>query len=499
MIQKLKIVLTFTSVALLISCGTDTVIDDHGHSHDEVAISHTIWTDNTELFVEYKPFVVGQVTNFAAHFTHMSNFKAVEEGTVTVSLVDGQKGIRQSADAPSSPGIFRLSLQPNKVGVFSLIFDIQTPAYKDRVLIKNVKVYANEDEAIHDQPEAQEDQNEISYLKEQAWKTEFENAEVKRDTIFEVLKVGGEILPAPGDEITITATASGIVLYASDNVSAGVALSKGQHLFSISGGNITENNVEAEFTKAKARYDLAKSNFERKEKLYEEKAISKAAYDKALMEYNLEKSEFHNLSANYSKNGKSIKVPANGYLKHLFKNEGEFVEVGEPIAVVTQNKKLTIKAYVSQKDYPKLNAGVSSNFMFNGNVYSIEEFNGSLLSYGKNVTADHPKIPVYFELDNKGELLPGSFIEVWIKTQPLNNALKIPVSSLLESYGKHSVIVQTAGESFEQREVEIGVSDGQYVHIKKGLKEGERVVSKGAYQVKMASMSGQVPAHGHSH
>jgi CTP-dependent riboflavin kinase len=37
------------------------------------------------------------------------------------------------------------------------------------------------------------------------------------------------------------------------------------------------------------------------------------------------------------------------------------------------------------------------------------------------------------------------------------------------------------------------------VEILSGLAEGEMVVSIGAYQVKMASMSGQAPAHGHEH
>jgi len=115
------------------------------------------------------------------------------------------------------------------------------------------------------------------------------------------------------------------------------------------------------------------------------------------------------------------------------------------------------------------------------------------------VSHEHPKIPVYFEVDNTGELLAGSFIEVWIKMNPKSTALRISETALLENFGTYSVIVQTGGESFEKRDVEIGVSDGIYVEIISGLKEGERVVTEGAYQVKMASMSGALPEHGHSH
>ena len=44
-----------------------------------------------------------------------------------------------------------------------------------------------------------------------------------------------------------------------------------------------------------------------------------------------------------------------------------------------------------------------------------------------------------------------------------------------------------------------GKQSGSEVEITKGLSLGEVVVTKGVYQVKMASMSGQAPAHGHAH
>ena len=59
--------------------------------------------------------------------------------------------------------------------------------------------------------------------------------------------------------------------------------------------------------------------------------------------------------------------------------------------------------------------------------------------------------------------------------------------------------MQLSGESFERRAVIIGKRNGSEVEIINGLTAGEVVVTKGAYQVKMASMSGQVPAHGHDH
>lgn len=473
--------------------------DHHDHEAEAKVQSYTIWTDKSELFVEFEPLVVGEITTFMAHFTEMNHFKPVIEGSVTVSLIMGDEGIRQTVEMPSSPGIFKPALQPVESGVYDLLFEITTPAFSDEIMISDVEVFNSLDEAHAKIHGDEENANEITFLKEQAWKMEFANAEVEKDTVFNIIKTGGEILPAPGDEQMIVATANGVLIYTQKDLTIGANINQNQSLFIISGGGINENNVQTEFIKAKSNYDLAKSNYERKKELYETKAVAKSEYEEALLNFQLAESQYNNLASNYSKGGKSVNAPVKGYIKNLIKGEGEFVSIGEPVAIITQNEKLTLRADVNQLDYGLLSNDMSANFMFNNSIYKLSDFDGNLLSYGKAVNSSNGKIPVYFELSNMGNLLPGSFIEVFIKTQAKNNGVLIPVGALLEAYGQYSVIVQLTGESFEERNIQIGVSDGEKVEVVSGLKEGERVVTKGAYQVKMAAMSGQVPAHGHSH
>ena len=81
----------------------------------------------------------------------------------------------------------------------------------------------------------------------------------------------------------------------------------------------------------------------------------------------------------------------------------------------------------------------------------------------------------------------------------IKDALVIPYSSLIEEQGNYYAYVQTSGEGFQKRELELGVNDGIYVQILSGIKKNERVVTKGAYQIKLATMSGKMPAHGHEH
>jgi multidrug efflux pump subunit AcrA (membrane-fusion protein) len=65
--------------------------------------------------------------------------------------------------------------------------------------------------------------------------------------------------------------------------------------------------------------------------------------------------------------------------------------------------------------------------------------------------------------------------------------------------GRPVVFVQAAGETFLRRPVRLGIREGGYVQVLEGVSRGERVVARGAHLIRLAAMSGQVPAHGHVH
>jgi multidrug efflux pump subunit AcrA (membrane-fusion protein) len=65
--------------------------------------------------------------------------------------------------------------------------------------------------------------------------------------------------------------------------------------------------------------------------------------------------------------------------------------------------------------------------------------------------------------------------------------------------GRPYVFVQLGGESFARRYIEITTRDGDLVGVRAGLKPGERVVTRGAYDVQLASAAGGLPAEGHVH
>lgn len=464
-------------------------------------LAYTLYTENSELFVEFKPLVVGETSKFAAHFTVLGeNFKALTDAKITVSLIVGDQGIKNAVDAPSSPGIFRLALSPKAAGTGTLVFDIVTKNFTDKITIENVIVYPDEKTALAKQPEAAES-GAISYLKEQAWKVEFANKAIQRQTFNDVIKTSGQILSAPGDEMIVTAKASGVVVFTGKNTIVGSAVNSGSSLFTISGGDMTESNIDASVKEAKAIYLKAKADYERSKLLVADKIVSEKDHQQVKLQFENAQTAYTMVSKNYGSKGQNVLAPMSGFVKNVLVTEGQYVPSGTPLATISKNKKLIVQANVSQNYFSRLSSISSANFKTPQSdvVYNTAALNGRIISYGKSASASTPFIPVTFEIDNAGQLVSGSIVEIYLKSSAIADALVVPVSSLVEEQGIFYVYVQTGGESFQKREVKLGASDGLNVQVLEGISENERVVIKGGYQIKLSSASGALPAHGHEH
>jgi membrane fusion protein, heavy metal efflux system len=496
-------------LVLMSSCKHEHGEGTHTHG-DETHAPHgpelepfafTIWTKKSELFVEFPPLIVGKESRFAAHFSEMVNFKALQAGEVSVRLRKGTQSAKEnSVSAPSSPGIFRPAITPDKEGVYDLDFFLKTASFSDTITISDLTVYPNAAAAMAANP-SQPEGDEVSFLKEQAWKIDFAIEQVKRQPIREVIHTSGEIQPVKGEEKIIAAKSSGIVFFKSKNLQEGRDVRAGEGLFSISSKGLLQSNMEEKFQVAKARVENTKANFERAENLLKEQIIGQKEYERRKMEYSISEAEFQTLTGSYNAGGQSVTATMTGIVKNVMVSDGQFVEEGTPLIEITSNRRLLLQAEVSQSHLPKLRMIKSANFKtsYQKEVQSIDDYNGKLISYGKVIEQGRHFIPVLFELDNLHELIPGSFVELFLLTNLIEKELVISKSALMQDYSLNYVYVQTGGESFEKREVKLGVDDGVNIQILSGVTEGEWVVTEGAYQIKMASMSSTIPAHGHEH
>jgi membrane fusion protein, heavy metal efflux system len=109
-------------------------------------------------------------------------------------------------------------------------------------------------------------------------------------------------------------------------------------------------------------------------------------------------------------------------------------------------------------------------------------------------------LPITFAFDNRTFGIPvgqAAFLHLLMDTTAPRPV--VPAVAVVDDAGRPIVFVQREGETFERRAVTLGRRSGDLVQIMEGVKPGDRVVTKGAYLVRLASLSTSVPAHGHVH
>ena len=327
--------------------------------------------------------------------------------------------------------------------------------------------------------------------------TDFALDTVKPTAFHGIIPASGQILTAQGDEATVVASFSGIISLPAKKLVPGASVSQGETLFYVSSKEIAEGDYA---TRTEATYQQAKANYERAQKLIGDRIISQAEFEAAKTAYETASAARRALGDKISQQGTAIKSPLSGFIKSLNVAEGQYVDVGQPLAVVSQNRRLVLQAEVSQRYHHLLSTIRSAHFLtpYDGQLYTLAELNGRLLSIGKASDGRSAYLPVTFEFDNRGNMLPGSFVEIYLIAAPMSDVLTVPVSALTEDQGNYFVYVQLDAEGYRRQQVTLGPNDGQKVQILSGLKAGDIIVSHGATLVKMASFSGAIP-HGHTH
>lgn len=475
----------------------------HGHSGEEASFQFTAYQSGWEVFAETEPFIKGQTSEILAHITNLSDFSPLKEGAVTASLIVGTKGIRQTLEKPTRDGIYLFNLQPDVTGSGRLLFEIATPDSSYSVTINGVTVFADEHDAFHEAEKvAISNPNAITFTKEQSWKINFATGMPQMIPFGEVIKTTARIQPAQGEEMILTAQTNGVVHFNRKILSEGIQVSNGQTLFNLAGSQLVDDNMRVRYNQAKNNYETAKANYERMAALAEENIVSQKALLDARNSFENVRLVFENLQQNFNENGQVVRSPQQGYIKHLYVSNGQYVNAGEPLVSITRNKNLFLKAELQQSyanNLPFIKTATIHSLTDDA-VFTLKELNGEIISFGKNVSDENYLIPITIRVENRNSFIPGSFVEIYLKAQPDTEVLTVPNASLIEEQGSFSVLVQLSPEKFEKREVKTGSTDGIRTTIVSGLNLDDRIVLKGATLVNLAGVSNTLDPHaGHVH
>ena len=363
--------------------------------------------------------------------------------------------------------------------------------------------HASEDHNIHNHNHAAEghehgnNPDEIILAPEKAKAAGVVSEVIQPKPFRQVIKASGEVQAAQGNESVIVANVSGVVSF-QRSVTEGMQVGKGATLMSISASQLQDGDPAE---RARIAYEVAKAEYDRASRLVESQIVSQKEFNSIREKYENARIAYEALVKNQTKSGVAVTAPIGGYIKNLLVKEGDYVAVGQPLATVTQNNRLFLRADVSERYYKYLNNITSANFKtpYDNHVYELDALNGKLLSYGKAAGSGSYYVPVTFSFDNKGDMIPGSFVEIYLLSKTMEDVIVLPEEALTEEQGLYFVYIQKCEESYKKQEVKLGASNGVEVQILEGLHAGDRVVVKGAYHVKLASASNALPAHSHEH
>ena len=269
-------------------------------------------------------------------------------------------------------------------------------------------------------------------------------------------------------EIDIAAEAQGIIT--SLNAALGQEKSKGSIIATID-DKLKKLAVQtASISIAKLKKDLERYN-----NLYKGGTVTEQQLNEAQNLYDNAKIQFEQAEKQLS--DATIKSPISGVIIKKQVEEGEYINIGNPIATIVDISKLKIKLNVSEANIYQLK--LNDKAIITTDVYPGVAFEGNI-SFISSQGDDSHNYPVEIVIPNNSKypLKSGTFANVMIKLPVAAEALYIPRESLLGSITEASVYVAENNKAILKKIV-VGNGNDKYIKAISGLKEGEKVIVNG--------------------
>jgi RND family efflux transporter MFP subunit len=471
----------------------------------------TNWTERSELFMEYPVLLAGTSGRFAIHVTDIADFTPLTTGEAVVVL-RGQDGAEtEFRGGLSRPGIFGVDVTPVAPGVFLMSLLVDSPDLQDVHRLGSVTVLAP-GSPIPAESEGEDDA--ISFLKEQQWALDFGTELVTVRSLQASLVVPGTVKPRAGGEAVLSAPVSGRV----DSLSA-IPLPGGRARAGSVLARVLPRSEEvrdaaglrANLVDAEQQYELARLERERAGRLVESRALparrlseADAAVTATKSRLDAARQRMKRLDAlsqvddsAWSDDSFAIRAPFDGVVAEVRFAAGASVEEGDFLLRLVETDTVHIVGAVPEFKAPILRTIGEAELLLDGQVPVPL---GRSVAISDVVEPTTRTLEVRYALDNREERIPvGRGVRLRLFVGEPENLPAVPESAIVDDGGQLVVFVQTGGESFERRPVRVGNREGGYVHALEGLEPGERVVIRGAYLIRLAAMSSQIPSHGHVH
>lgn len=349
----------------------------------------------------------------------------------------------------------------------------------------------------------------VAFRMEQQWLIKLKLAQAEEATVARQVTTTGRVVPAARNRAIVASPVSGIIAGGAlprvgQEVTPGQILAVLQQTPSAAeSAQMRVENVRLEADRrrltesrneSQVRLNLAKTEYERAQRLYERKAysqrqvqIAEADYKAAAANLAAITEQLAALSDPTPAAAYEVKAPIAGTVVKVDKAMGEHLDAGEPVLEIVNLDTVWIEAPIFEGDLARLRKQIRATFATP--AFSGREFHGSLIDAGSVIDEKSRAATAVFEAPNPSRLLRiGMQANLRLDADETVKAVMIPKEAVLENEGKKIVYVLISGETFQRREVVLGDEYGGKVAVLSGLQPGQRVVTQGAYQLKLQEL-----------
>ena len=328
----------------------------------------------------------------------------------------------------------------------------------------------------------------------------------------QLLQATGTVQPIDGSIAHIRPLARGrlqdVLVKVGDRAVAGQVLAQ---LDSIEAGEILTqyNSAQAELQRLKIQLAAQQRQVERNRRLAEIGAAPQKEYELSLAEQQglqegirARESAISGLTARLLRFGitdpsagaapmTALRAPFAGAIIRVAAAPGDVVESGAALFSLADLSTVYVQAQVYEKDLGQVRVGQTASIGIDS--YPGERFTGRVASISDLIDPQTRTAAVRCQVANPGTRLKLEMLAtVQFPTSMQRLAISVPADAIQDIQGKPVVFVRTSPSQFSVRQVETGLSGDGRTEVTRGLKEGEPVVSKGAFAVKSVLLGKQL-------
>lgn len=187
-----------------------------------------------------------------------------------------------------------------------------------------------------------------------------------------------------------------------------------------------------------------------------------------------------------------LRAPVSGIVVARDALVGQPIGTEQTIASIADLTETWFLARVFEKDLGRLEPGALVDVTLN--AYPNETFGGKVEYVGRQIDPVARTVTARVKLTNRGDMLRiGLFGTAKVTAKGDRGGepvLVVPRSALIDVAGKTVVFVEHERLEYELHEVRTGESAEGFVRILSGLREGEPVVTEGAFTIKSVILRG---------